>query len=65
MPYHVSLELTADQVHNLKRVALDDLKTVKELVTDLVVAHLDGRSGKTVAGGGSREKLPAKSKTKG
>jgi len=58
--YHVSLDLTAEQVQNLKRAALDDLKTVKDLVTGLVVVDLGKRSGKLAAGGGSRGRKPAK-----
>ena len=62
MPYHVSLELTADEVADLKMVALRKRTTVKGFVTDLVKSSLSRQSGEPAAGGGSRGKAPAKSR---
>jgi hypothetical protein len=58
--YHISLDLTQPQVKSLKQAALETDKSIKGFVTDLVVSHLDKRSGKPVAGGGSRGKKPVK-----
>jgi len=62
--YHVSLDLTANEVTDLRMAALKKQTTVKGFVTDLVRVSLGWQSGKPAAGGGSRERLPAKSKTK-
>ena len=58
--YHVILDLTDDQVHDLKIAAAQERKPIKTIVRDLVVDYLNKRSGDSVAGGGSREKSPAK-----
>jgi len=39
--YHVSLDLTPRQVHQLKISALNQSMSVKGLVTALVVVHLE------------------------
>ena len=58
--YHVSLDLTDDQKYRLKKAALEEGTTVKELVTAVVTVFLDKRSEKPAAGGGSRGRSPAK-----
>ena len=62
--YHVSLDLTTDQVKQLKMRAVTEGTTVKELTTIIVQIYLEKWSGKPAAGGGSREREPAKSKTR-
>jgi hypothetical protein len=62
VPYHVSLELTPDQVRQLKVVAAEEGTTVKELTTTVVQTYLGKRSGKPAAGGGSRGKAPVEQK---
>jgi len=60
--YHVSLDLTADEVADLKMVALKKRTTVKGFVTGLVKSSLNQQSGESAAGSGSRGRKPAKSK---
>ena len=60
--YHVSLELTADQIADLKMAALKKRTTVKGFIADLVVGALEKQSGEPVAGSRYREKVPAKKK---
>lgn len=62
--YHVSLDLTPDQVKQLKMAAVAEGTTVKELATIQVQVYLEKRSGDPAAGGGSRGKAPAKKKKK-
>ena len=61
--YHVSLDLTADEVADLKMVALKKRTTVKGFVTDLVKGSLNQQSGESVAGGGRRGEKSANQKT--
>ena len=63
MPYHVSLELTADEVADLKMTALKKRTTVKGFVTDLVKGSLNQQSGESVAGDGRRGEKSANQKT--
>lgn len=58
--YHIILDLTDQQVYDLKVAAVQERKPIKAVVCDLVVNYLDRRSGNSVAGGGSREKASAK-----
>ena len=58
--YHVILDLTDQQVYDLKIAAAQERKPIKTIVRDLVVDYLNKRSGDSVAGGGSREKTSAK-----
>ena len=58
--YHIILDLTDEQVYNLKVRATQERKPIKAVVRDLVVGYLDKRSGDSAAGGGSREKTSAK-----
>lgn len=60
--YHVSLDLTPDQVKELKMVAVAEGTTVKELTTTIVQTYLGKRAGRPAAGSGSRGKVPAKAK---
>ena len=60
MPYHVSLDLTADQVKQLKTRAIAEGTTVRELVTITVQIYLEKWFGEPEAGEGSRGKEPAK-----
>ena len=64
MPYHVSLDLTPEQVRLLKMRAAAEGTTVKELVTIQTQIYLDKWSGNPAAGGGRRGRAPAKSKNK-
>ena len=61
--YHVSLDLTADEVADLKMVALKKRTTVKGFVTDLVKGSLDQQSGEPAADSRSRGEKSANQKT--
>ena len=63
MPYHVSLDLTSDQVKKLKHRAVAEGTSVRELVTVTVQRYLDDWSDESAAGSGSRGKESAKTKT--
>lgn len=60
--YHVSLDLTADEVADLKMTALKKRTTVKGFVTDLVKGSLNQQFGEPVAGNGRRGEKSAKTK---
>ena len=62
MPYHVSLELTNDQVKQLKHRAVAEGTSVRELVTITVQDYLAKWFKNPAAGEGSRGKEPAKQK---
>jgi hypothetical protein len=55
--YHVNLDLNADQVYELKRIALERYTTVTGLATE-AVKRLLKRHGKPGAGVGRRENQP-------
>ena len=61
--YHVSLDLTADEVADLKMVALKKRTTVKGFVTNLVKGSLDQQSGEPAADSRSRGEESANQKT--
>ena len=61
--YHVSLDLTADEVADLKMVALKERTTVKSFVTNLVKGSLNQQSGESVADDGRRGEKSANQKT--
>lgn len=60
--YHVSLDLTADEVADLKMTALKKRTTVKGFVTDLVKGSLNQQFGEPVADNGRRGEKSAKTK---
>lgn len=60
--YHVSLDLTPRQVHQLKVSALNQSISVKGLVTALVVVHLEQLVGHVEAIGDRGEKSVSRGK---